>query len=213
VLAYSVDSDTVYGVPSEIEDAGKAAGLLCDALSDCTLKDRDGLARRLRQARAFVYVKRQISPAQARRVADLQLEGVGFLKEDRRFYPNKEMAAQLLGFVGVDNKGLAGIEASYDSQIRGEQGKLAFQTDARRHAFGRLERPPTAGASVELTIDEYLQHVAERELREGVVRNKAAGGTAIVMDPHTGEILAMANYPTFNPNTFAGADDAERRNR
>ena len=213
VLAYSVDADSIYAVPSEIEDPDKAAALLCSALEDCPAKEQDALARRLRQRRSFVYIRRQVSPVEFRRIADLQLEGVGFLKEDRRFYPNKEMAAQLLGFVGVDNKGLAGIEAAYDSQIRGAQGRLFFQTDARRHAFGRLERPPTAGASVELTIDEYLQHVAERELRDGVARNKAAGGTAIVMDPKTGEILALANYPTFNPNAFAGADDNERRNR
>jgi cell division protein FtsI (penicillin-binding protein 3) len=213
VLAYSVDADSVYAVPSEIEDAGKAAASLCGAFGDCSPKEQDGLAKRLGQPRAFVYVRRQVNPAQAHRVADLQLEGVGFLKEDRRFYPNKEMAAQLLGFVGVDNKGLAGIEAAYDSQIRGAQGRLVFQTDARRHAFSRLERPPTAGASVELTIDEYLQHVAERELRDGVARNKAIGGTAIIMDPKTGEILALANEPTFNPNAFANAEDAQRRNR
>jgi cell division protein FtsI (penicillin-binding protein 3) len=213
VLAYSVDSDSVYAVPSEIEDAGKVAVLLCEAFADCTRKEQDALVKRLSQSRAFAYVRRLVSPAQARRVADLQLDGVGLLKEDRRFYPNKEMAAQLLGFVGLDNKGLAGIEAAYDSQIRGAQGKLLVQIDARRHAFSRLERPPTAGASVELTIDEYLQHVAERELHDGVLRNKAAGGTVIVMDPKTGEILAMANEPTFNPNAFANADDAERRNR
>ena len=213
VLAYSVDTDSIYAVPSEIEDPDKAARQLCHALEDCSARDQDGLAKRLRQARAFVYIRRQVSPAEAHRIADLQLEGVGFVKEDRRFYPNKEMAAQLLGFVGVDNKGLAGIEAAYDGQIRGAQGRLFFQTDAHRHAFGRLERPPTAGASVELTIDEYLQHVAEHELREGVVRNKAAGGTAIVMDPKTGEILALANYPTFNPNAFGSSDDAQRRNR
>jgi len=213
MLAYSVDADSIYAVPGEIDDPDKAALLLCDALEKCSAKDRDGLAKRLRQRRAFVYIRRQVSPAESRRVADLQLAGIGFLKEDRRFYPNKEMAAQLLGFVGVDNKGLAGIEAAYDGQIRGEQGRLFFQTDAHRHAFGRLERPPTAGASIELTIDEYLQHVAERELRDGVARNKAAGGTAIVMDPKTAEILAMANYPTFNPNAFASAEDGERRNR
>ncbi len=213
VLAYSVDADSVYAVPSEIEDTEKATASLCGAFGDCSPKEQDGLAKRLGQPRAFVYVRRQVNPAQAHRVADLQLEGIGFLKEDRRFYPNKEMAAQLLGFVGVDNKGLAGIEAAYDSQIRGAQGRLVFQTDARRHAFSRLERPPTAGASVELTIDEYLQHVAERELRDGVARNKAIGGTAIIMDPNTGEILALANEPTFNPNAFASADDAQRRNR
>ena len=93
---------------------------------------------------------------QARRVAELNLEGVGFIKEDRRFYPKKKLASQLLGFVGVDNKGLAGIEAAYDAQISGAVGKLLYQTDARGRAFSRLERPPTAGATVELTIDEYL---------------------------------------------------------
>ncbi len=213
VLAYSVDSDSIYAVPSEIEDAGKAAVLLCEALADCTSKFQDALADRLSRSRAFAYVRRQVSPAQARRVTDLQLDGVALLKEDRRFYPNKEMAAQLLGFVGQDNNGLAGIEAAYDSQIRGAQGKLLVQVDARRHAFSRLERPPTAGASVELTIDEYLQHVAERELHDGVLRNQAAGGTAIVMDPKTGEILAMASEPTFNPNMFIDAEEIQRRNR
>jgi cell division protein FtsI (penicillin-binding protein 3) len=213
VLAYSVDSDSVYAVPSEIDDAGKASVLLCEALADCTRKEREALTKRLSQSRAFAYVRRQVSPAQARRVADLQLDGVGLVKEDRRFYPNKEMAAQLLGFVGVDNKGLAGIEAAYDSQIRGAQGKLLVQIDAKRRAFSRLERPPTAGASVELTIDEYLQHVAERELHDGVLRNKAVGGTAIVMDPKTGEILAMANEPTYNPNNFADAEENALRNR
>ena len=104
---------------------------------------------------------------------------------------------------GVDNKGLAGIEAAYDSQISGALGRLLYQTDARGRAFSRLERPPTAGATVELTIDEYLQHVAERELRDAVAQNRAAGGTVVIMAPKTGEILALANEPTFNPNAFS----------
>ena len=115
--------------------------------------------------------------------------------------------------MGVDNKGLAGIEAAYDSQISGAVGKLLYQTDARGRAFSRLERPPTAGATVELTIDEYLQHVAERELREAVARTRASGGTVIIMDPRTGEILALANEPTFNPNAFSTAAVEHRRNR
>jgi cell division protein FtsI (penicillin-binding protein 3) len=115
--------------------------------------------------------------------------------------------------VGLDNKGLGGLEAAYDRQISGAQGKLLYQTDAHGRAFSRLERPPTAGATVELTIDEYLQHVAERELREGVLRNRAAGGTVLIMSPKTGEILALANEPTFNPNAFASASAEERRNR
>jgi cell division protein FtsI (penicillin-binding protein 3) len=213
LLAYSVDSDTVYAVPSEIEDPGKFAVLLCEALTDCTRKEQSALATKLSGSRPFAYVRRRVSLTQARRVADLELHGVGLLKEDRRFYPNREMAAQLLGFVGLDNKGLAGIESAYDSQIRGTQGRLLVQVDARGHAFSRLERPSTAGANVELTIDEYLQHVTERELHDGVSRNKAASGTAIVMDPRTGEILAMASEPTFNPNAFEDAEEAERRNR
>ena len=213
VLAYSVDADSVYGVPSEIENAADAAAKLCAALSDCASKESEAIAARLRQKRAFVYVRRRVTPSQARRIAELNLEGVGFIKEDRRFYPKKQLAAQLLGFVGVDNKGLAGIEAAYDSQISGAVGRLLYQTDARGRAFSRLERPPTAGATVELTIDEYLQHVAERELREAVAHNRAAGGTVLIMAPRTGEILALANEPTFNPNAFSSASPERRRNR
>lgn len=213
VLAYSVDADSVYGVPSEIEDAGAAAATLCAALTDCAPKEAEAIAARLRQKRAFVYVRRRVTPGQATRVAELNLEGIGFIKEDRRFYPKKQLAATLLGFVGVDNKGLAGIEAAYDSQISGAVGRLLYQTDARGRAFSRLERPPTAGATVELTIDEYLQHVAERELRAAVAHNRASGGTVLIMAPKTGEILALANEPTFNPNTFSNASPEHRRNR
>ncbi len=212
VLAYSVDADSVYGVPSEIENAGKTAAMLCEALTDCAPKEQDALTARLRQKRAFVYVRRRVTPPQATRIAELDLEGIGFIKEDRRFYPKKQLAAQLLGFVGIDNTGLAGIEAAYDSQISGSLGKLLYQTDARGRAFSRLERPPTAGATVELTIDEYLQHIAERELRDAVASNRAAGGTVLIMSPKTGEILALANEPTFNPNAFSSASPEHRRN-
>ena len=123
------------------------------------------------------------------------------MKENRRFYPNKELAAHLLGYVGLDNAGLAGVEATYDTLIKGHAGTVLIQTDAKRHAFSRIERPSTTGAALELTIDEYLQHVAERELQAGVAANHAAGGTALIMDPWTGEILALANAPTFNPNS------------
>jgi cell division protein FtsI (penicillin-binding protein 3) len=213
VLAYSVDSDSVYGVPSEIENAAEAASTLCAALEDCSVKEREGLASRLRQKRAFVFVRRRVTPYQARRIANLDLEGIGFIKEDRRFYPKKQLASQVLGFVGADNQGLAGIEAAYDSHISGAVGKLLYQTDARGRAFSRLERPPTSGADVELTLDEYLQHVAERELRNAVIRNRAEGGSVIIVDPRTGEILALANEPTFNPNAFSSAAVEHRRNR
>ena len=213
VLATSVDADTIYAVPSEIGDPDATVARLCAAFSDCTAKERQALGERLRQRKAFAYVRRQVSPDYKRRVEDLNLEGVGFMTESKRFYPNKELAAHLLGWVGVDNLGLGGLESTYDSIIRGKPGKVLVQTDARRHAYSRTEWPPTAGSTVELTIDEYLQHVAERELEAGVRENRAGSGTAIVMNPHTGEILALANVPTFNPNAFRDATDNERRNR
>src|SRR4051795_9312804 len=188
VLATSVDADTIYAVPTAIDDPPGAARKLCDALADCDARERQSLADRLSQRKAFAYVRRQVAPDQARRVADLTLDGVGFTKESKRFYPNKELAAHLLGWVGIDNTGLAGLESTYDAQIRGKAGTILIHTDARRHAFARAERPPTAGSTIELTVDEYLQHIAERELHRGVVDNVALGGTAIVMNPRTGEI-------------------------
>jgi cell division protein FtsI (penicillin-binding protein 3) len=213
VLATSVDADSVIAVPSAIENPAAAVAALCGALGDCKATERDALTDRLGKTRAFAYVRRQISPEQAHRVAALNLDGIGFLKEDRRFYPNRELAAHLLGYVGIDNRGLSGLESTYDAQIRGKAGTVLVQTDARRHAFSRFERPPTAGSSVELTIDEYLQHIAERELEAGVAENQAKGGSAIIMNPHTGEILAMANAPTFNPNVYREFGEIERRNR
>jgi len=213
VLATSVDADTIYAVPIDIDNPADAARRLCDALGDCDGRDRAALAERLSQRKQFAYVRRQVAPDQARSVADLNLDGVGFTKESKRFYPNKELAAHLLGWVGVDNKGLSGLESTYDAQIRGKPGTVLIHSDARRHAFARAERRPTAGSTIELTIDEYLQHIAERELHRGVVENRALGGSAIVMNPHTGEILAMANEPTFNPNAYRDFDDVARRNR
>jgi len=213
VLATSADADSIYAVPSEIANAVDTVKKLCAALQDCSNRERQALVEKLGQQKAFAYVRRQIAPDQARRVAALNLDSIDFIKESKRFYPNKELAAHLLGYVGVDNTGLDGLESTYDSRIRGKPGTILVQTDARRHAFSRIERPPTSGSTVELTIDEYLQHIAERELRAGVLVNRAVGGTAIVMDPRTGEILAMANEPTFNPNAYRDFEEVARRNR
>lgn len=213
VLATSVDVDSIYAVPSEIDDAASMVEKLCTALGDCTPRERQALGDRLRKQRAFAYVRRQVSPDRAARVAALNLDGVGFIKESRRFFPKKELAAHLLGYVGIDGNGLAGLESAYDSQIRGKPGTILIHTDARRHAFSRFERPPTSGSTVELTVDEYLQYIAERELRAGVVQHRAEGGTVVIMNPQTGEILAMANEPTFNPNAYRDAPEAGRRNR
>jgi cell division protein FtsI (penicillin-binding protein 3) len=214
VLAYSVDADSVFADPTEIDDPGAVAAAVCRALAECSPADRQAMEKKLRGSGQFAYLQRKVSPDEEQRLRDLKLKGIGFLKESRRYYPNKELAAHVLGYVGLDNVGLAGIESSYDTQVRGREGKLLVQTDARQQrVFSQVERPATEGATLELTIDQILQFTAERELRIGVQENQAAGGSAVIMDPNTGEILAMANYPTFNPNTFARASVEARRNR
>jgi cell division protein FtsI (penicillin-binding protein 3) len=209
VLAFSVDAESIYAVPSEIGEPDAIVAALCGALDGCNTEFRASLRERLGRRRAFVWVKRQVSPAEARRVAALGLDGIGSIKENRRFYPNTSLAAHVIGYVGLDNQGLGGIEAAFNAFIKGRPGTALIQTDARRRAFSRTERPPTTGASVQLTIDQVLQWIAERELKAGVLEHKARGGTAIIMDPWTGEILAMANEPTFNPNAFASVLDKD----
>ena len=214
VLAYSVDADTIAADPSEIMNPDQVASLVCGALDQCSPQQRAVMAERLRTKNQFAYLARQISPDEARRVKALDLPGLLYYKESRRYYPKKELAAHVLGYVGIDNAGLAGLESTFDRRIRGREGQILVQTDARRHAMSsREERPPTSGDGLELTIDEYLQHIADRELRAGVAENAASGGSAVIMDPRSGEILALANWPTFNPNAFGEADELAWRNR
>ena len=212
VLAYSVDADSVIAVPADVDDPVRTTRLLCEVL-ECSDEQRDLIHTRLDTEKLFANVQRHVSVDTARQIRELELKGIGFLKENERFYPNRELAAHLIGYVGVDNQGLSGLESSYDEEIRGQPGRVLMQTDARNRAFSRVEHPPTAGVTLELTIDKYIQHIVERELRAAVLEHHAAGGSVVVMDPATGEILALANEPTFNPNAFSLSDEEARRNR
>lgn len=214
VLAYSVDADSIFADPSEVENPEQTAALVCAALNRCDANDRQAMLKSLRRTGQFAYLARKVSPDEEQRVRALELKGVGITKESRRFYPKRELLAHVLGYVGVDNVGLGGLEASYDALIRGRNGRLQIQRDARRNALqSYVEREATAGATLELTIDQYLQNIAERELLAGIDEFKAAGGSVVVMDPNTGQILAIANAPTFNPNVYARAPEQHRRNR
>ncbi len=217
VLAMSIEADTITAIPRQINNAEVVAKQLCDVLEDCGMGGYlsvEELTARLDTDRAFAYIRRQALPTVKARIAALKIEGIGWIKEERRYYPNREMAAHLLGYVGLDNKGLGGVESRYQSRILGQPGKILFQTDARHRAFvSRIEQAPTVGATLELTIDEYLQHIAERELRRGIVEHRADAGTVIILQPHTGEVLALANWPTFNPNVFRFSTNKDRRNR
>jgi len=213
VLAYSVDGDAIYAEPVLVSSPGDTASAVCRAIEGCTPRDREQMTRRLSQRRAFAYLWRRASPDDALRIRQLGLKGVGLIREDRRYYPNRDLAAHVLGYVGLDNEGLGGLERAYESQISGQPGVMLLQTDARNTAFGRIQQPPTEGATLELRIDQYLQHVAERELEEGIAEFGARAGTAIVLEPRSGEVLALANWPTFNPNAFGRVRDEKRRNR
>ncbi len=213
VLATSADVSTIYAVPTEIDDPKGTARALCHALDDCTPEFAAQLVDRFSRQRPFQYVKRHVSPEEADAVRALKLDGIGFTTESHRFYPNRDLLGAVLGYVGLDNTGLGGIELTYNDRIRGTDGTVVVVTDAKKHAFDRVERPPSAGASIELTIDGVLQHEVERELLAGIEANRADAGVAIVMNPWNGEILAMASEPSFNPNVFGKVPMKLRRNR
>jgi cell division protein FtsI/penicillin-binding protein 2 len=214
LLAYSVVADSIGAHPPLVEDAPAAAAALCRIL-DCDAREKRALEAQLSdRSKSFVWVRRHVSPDLADAIAALDLAGLAFSKEDRRYYPNRELAAHVLGYVGLDHTGLAGIEATYDDVIKGEQGRMRVQLDANGVEFNsRIEQPPTIGASLELTIDERYQHILERELTRGVQENHATAGTALMLDPRSGGVLAMASYPTFNPNAFSQASAEARQNR
>jgi cell division protein FtsI/penicillin-binding protein 2 len=216
MLAYSVDAEAIIASDDQIDDPKATAEALCRAFGDCAKQELTDLVEKLsRGGYPIVRQSRFVSDKQAQRVAALKLPGISFVSETRRYYPKKDLAAHLLGFVGKDNQGLAGVEDAFDALIRGREGRLLAQKDARRKGimWTRIEQAPTAGATLELTIDQQLQHIAERELRDGIAEHHARAGTAIVMDPRTGDILALANFPTFNPNAFNTAPEEARRNR
>jgi cell division protein FtsI (penicillin-binding protein 3) len=209
-LALSVDVDSVYADPSMVADPTLAARKLSRAL-DVKFED---LRSKLRSGKRFVWVQRKITPAQRRTVEKLGLKGIGFVKESKRYYPNGSLAAHALGYAGVDNQGLDGIEFSQDAEVRGKPGCISTLRDGRGdHALTTNERPATAGRAVVLSLDEVIQHLAEKELEAAVTEHQARGGTAIVMRPGSGEILALANRPTFDPNAYTDYPEDARRNR
>src|SRR5262249_44960363 len=140
------------------------------------------------------------------------LNGIHFEDESQRFYPNGELAAQVLGYVGLDEQGLGGIENKYNSIIEGKEGKVVYLTDARRKIFNQIAQPAQPGANLVITIDKNIQHFVEQEVRDAAERTRAKGIYVIIMDPQNGEILGMASYPTFNPNDYKTSDPESRQN-
>jgi len=212
VLAMNVEVPSIYAVPSEIRNPVAVSRKLGAILN----LDPRSLAKKLEDGKSFAWLARKIDPAKAEEVRRLQLSGVGFVMESQRFYPKRALFGHLLGFAGLDNRGLEGIELKYDTVLRGEKGWLVLERDAHGKSIFPKDLDyiaPSRGKDLYLTVDEVIQHISERELDRVVDRTHAKGGTIIVMDPWSGEILAMAVRPRFNPNTVQTSQPSEWRNR
>ena len=209
-LALTVVAQSVYAVPSEIGDKRTAYAATLARIVHTDPQDRftteKQILARLTDSRNFAWVARKESPAVIAKVQALNLKGIYFQKEFKRFYPDQQLAAQMLGYVGMDDNGLAGVELERDKELHGTPGRMLTAIDARRHVLDSEERDPLAGENLVLTIDSNIQFMAEQALDRNMERTGAANGTVVVQDPHTGQILALAIRPTFNPNEFRHTD-------
>ena len=195
-LAMSVPVDSAFAVPSEIKDQPLAARLISGIIG----VRQDELEDRLQSSKTFVWIARKLPPDKADALNKLNLKGLYFQKENQRYYPKRDMAAHVLGFVNLDEKGIGGIESELQNQIGGKAEKILVMADAKQRPFDGGAAQRERGASVVLTLDEKIQYVAERELAAAIAKTHAMAGTVIVMNPNNGEILALANWPKFNPN-------------
>ena len=199
-----------FAIPSELGDnKAQAAKLLSGVLNI----PRELLEAKFESGATFVWVARKLPPEKREAVEALNLKGIYFQKENQRFYPKRDLAAHVLGFVDLDEKGLGGIEYELDEQIRGKSEKIIVMADARQRWFDGGEAQRERGANVVLTLDEKVQYIAERELGAAIAKTRAIAGTVVVMNPSTGEILALANWPKFNPNAASDAPAEARMNR
>ncbi|MCK4436583.1 penicillin-binding protein [bacterium] len=211
-LAVNVPVDSICAWPKKTRSIEKDV----DKLSSILGIPASTLLEKLCSRKSFVYLTRKAEKGKGAQVRNLNLPGVGYLKEVKRFYPKGQLAAHLLGFVDVDGVGLEGLELYYNRYLRGTPGWCQAEKDARGREilpFRSNHAPPTDGCHLVLTIDEVIQHISERELERTFQERKAKGATIVVMNPRTGEILALANRPTFNPNSFKGDEVSSRRNR
>jgi cell division protein FtsI/penicillin-binding protein 2 len=195
-LAMSIQVDSAFVVPSEAPDLPNTISLITRITKD----DPRVVLADCRAHKTFCWVARKADAEVIERIRALNLQGIHYQKEPKRFYPKRELAAQILGYVGTDDQGLSGLERQFNQQLQGKPGKLMISVDARKRWFASVEKEPEAGNSVVLTVDQNIQYIAERELERGMEETHAIAGTVIVENPRTGEILALTNRPTFNPN-------------
>jgi cell division protein FtsI (penicillin-binding protein 3) len=208
-LAVSLPMDSVFADPAEVTDAEMVGRLLSRILS----VPAEDLEMKIREARTPVRLAKKLSPETVQRIDGMNLRGIFFLKESRRVYPQRQLAAHVLGFTDVDEKGMGGVEYSFDKAIRGRPGKIMVMADGKRRWYDRREAAPDPGASLVLTIDETIQYIAEKELSSAIEETHAKAGTVLVQNPNNGELLAVANWPTFDPNDPGSSSDEARMDR
>ena len=211
-LAVEVEIDSIYADARKVEKPNTAAAILAPVLG----VDESALLKKLTSKRHFVWLARRVTPDVAQQVHDFDLEGISFLKESKRGYPSRNLASQVIGFAGIDATGLEGIELKFEKYLKGQKNAVHGLRDAKgRVVFAGSVFGPEGivGNTVELTIDKTLQYYAEQELAATVRIFEAKSGQVVVMDPSNGEVLAMANWPTFNPNVLGESKPEQRRNR
>jgi cell division protein FtsI (penicillin-binding protein 3) len=214
-LAMTVQVDSIYAVPTEIDDKQAAAHALAAAVHtdpDDAQTTEQEIVTRLNKGNSFAWIARRVSPDVATKVKALPLKGIYFQKEFERFYPDNLIAAQVLGYVGIDDNGLGGLEQKFEPQLHGVPGRMFTAVDAHARRLGSTEHEPEPGQNLVLTIDENIQFLAEKALDHVMEKTQAANGTVVVQDVHTGQILALAIRPTFNPNDFRRTTPALLRN-
>lgn len=209
-LAINLPCDSLYASPRQIKNKEKVIAALREALG----LEYGYLKNRLYRDKAFVWISRKLSPEAADKIRKLKIAGLGFIRESKRSYPGRNLASQAIGFVGLDNAGLDGLELLYDDGLKGQSGWAQVLRDARQNELlWQKMILPKDGYEIVLTIDEFIQFVAERELDIAYRKFKARGASVVVMDPRTGEVLAMANRPTYEPNHPEKSSADSRRNR
>ena len=208
-LAISIPMDSIFGDPTDIKDASLVAGLLSRVLNIPAVE----IETKIREAKTPVRLAKKLSPETVQRVEYMNLKGVFFQKENRRVYPQRQSLAHALGYVDTDEKGIGGIEYAFDKQIRGKPGRMMVMADGKRRWYDRSEAAADPGASVVLTVDETIQFIAEKELARGMEETRSKYGTVVIQNPNTGELLAFANAPTFDPNDAGSYPDEVRMDR
>src|ERR1700674_2850561 len=208
-LAMSVLVDSAFAVPTEVKALPTAVSLI----TLITGEDHNVVLADCRTHKTFCWVARKADDETIERIKSLRLQGIHFQKEPKRFYPARDLAAQVVGTVGMEDSGQSGIEHAFDDELRGRAGKMSISVDARRQWFSDVEKQPEPGENLVLTVDKNIQYIAEKELEQAIHDTRAIAGTVIVENPHTGEILALANRPTFNPNLRKQITPGAMKNR